>query len=151
MESAAGDQIDGRVELWDVHAEWVWRGLQVRALATETRISDADEISLSNGLAGDSGVGEKLRGAYAEVGYDILAPFDLEPELIPYVRYERFNTQEEVPTGFLANPANDRRVLTYGVAYKPIHQVVVKLDFQDIQNEAGTGLDEFHAAIGFLF
>jgi hypothetical protein len=151
MESAEGDPIGGRVELWDVHAEWVWRGLQVRALATETRISEVDEISLTNGLAGDAGVGEKLRGAYAEVGYDVLAPFDLEPELIPYIRYERFNTQEDVPTGFLANPANDRRVLTYGVAYKPIHQVVVKVDFQDVQNEAGTGLDEFHAAIGFLF
>jgi len=151
MEDAAGDSIDARVELWDVHAEWVWRGLQVRALATETRISDADEISLGNGLAGDAGVGERLRGGYAEVGYDVLAPFDLEPELIPYVRYERFDTQEQVPTGFLANPANDRRVVTYGVAYKPIHQVVVKVDFQDVRSEAGTGLDEFHAAIGFLF
>jgi hypothetical protein len=151
LQTPTGDAIGGKIELWDVHAEWTWRGLQLRGVATETRIADAEEINVANGLAGDAGVGERIRGAYAEVGYDVLAPFELDQELIPYVRYEQFNTQEGVPTGFTANPANDRRVLTYGVAYKPIPQVVVKVDFLDDRDEAGTGLDEFHVALGFLF
>jgi len=150
-ETPAGDGIGGRIELWDLHAEWTWRGLQVRGVATGTRIADVEAINLANGLAGDAGVGEVIRGGYAEVGYDVLAPFTLDPELIPYVRYEELNTQQRVPAGFTANPASDRRVLTYGIAYKPIPQVVVKVDFQDTRDEAGTGLDEFHAALGFLF
>ena len=67
------------------------------------------------------------------------------------MRLDELDTQEEVPPGFAASPANDRRILTFGVSYKPIPQVVVKVDFQDVRDEAGTALDEFHAALGFLF
>jgi hypothetical protein len=71
--------------------------------------------------------------------------------LIPYVRYERFDTQESVPEGFTRDLAFDRTVLTTGLAWKPITQVVLKADYNRIENEAETGVDQFNVALGFMF
>jgi hypothetical protein len=38
-----------------------------------------------------------------------------------------------------------------GISYKPIPRVVVKADYQDYKNEAGTGLDRVNLALGYVF
>ncbi|MFP3941432.1 MAG: hypothetical protein ACLF0P_14125, partial [Thermoanaerobaculia bacterium] len=84
-------------------------------------------------------------------GYDVLAARSSVRELIPYVRWEEFNTQDEVPAGFAADPATDVESLTLGVAFKPIDQVIVKADYQDYDNAAGTAVDQFNVALGYIF
>jgi hypothetical protein len=49
------------------------------------------------------------------------------------------------------DPATERQVLTAGLEIKPIPQVVLKLDFQRMTDEARTGVDQFNMAVGFLF
>ncbi|HEV8631117.1 MAG TPA: hypothetical protein VGV61_12435, partial [Thermoanaerobaculia bacterium] len=102
-------------------------------------------------LSGDAGIGEQLTGWYAQAGYDVLSRRGSGGQLIPYLRYERLDTQHAVPRGFARNPASDRRILTYGVQYKPIEQVVLKLDFQDERNEASSGLDQLNLGVGYVF
>jgi hypothetical protein len=53
--------------------------------------------------------------------------------------------------GFERDPANDRSVLVAGVDVKPIPGVVIKADFQSERNEARTGTNRFHLAVGYLF
>ena len=43
------------------------------------------------------------KGWYAEVGYDVLATRSSQ-SLVPFVRYERWNTQDQVPAGFSTEP-----------------------------------------------
>ncbi len=74
-----------------------------------------------------------------------------EMSLIPYIRYEEYDTQKEVPAGFSRNPARDIDITTIGFAWKPIPQTIFKIDFQDVNNEAGTGVDQFNAALGYIF
>lgn len=147
----AGDPIGGRISLYDLHAEWKWRGLQTRALFSRIALDDAAEINELQGLTGDESVGERLEGWYLEAGYDLLAHRAGDASLVPYVRYERTRTQEEVPAGFASDPANDVQVWTAGIAYRPIPQVVIKVDYQNFDNAASTGVDQFNAALGFLF
>jgi len=71
--------------------------------------------------------------------------------LIPYVRYERINTQDEVPDGFMADPANDRKITTVGLSWKPIVNVALKADYNRIRNAAGTGIDQVNVALGFYY
>jgi hypothetical protein len=157
-----GETLDGEVTVFDLHAEWRWRGLRVRGLYAQVEIDDAGLINQQNLDAGDGGdrsIGEKLVGWYAEAGYDVLSHFDTRQQLSPYVRYEEYNTQDEVPSGFLsdpmdafrASPATDVELLTVGVAYQPIPQVILKVDFQDFDNAAGTGTDQLNVALGYLF
>jgi hypothetical protein len=146
-----GNSFDGRVTLWDAHAEWRWRGIQARALTARGTIGDAAEINAFNGLSGDESVPRKFKGSYVEAGYDVLFPRGGRASLVPFARWERYNTQESVPAGFAANPENDVRLWTLGLQFRPIPQVVVKLDYQDYKNEASTGVDRWNLALGWLF
>ena len=64
------------------------------------------------------------------------------------MRYEEWDTQASVPDGFARNPENDVTQWTAGVVFKPIPQVVLKLDGQWRRNAARTGVNQLNVAIG---
>ncbi len=147
-----GSTIDGSLTLYEAHADWRWRGLQVRALIAKSSLDDVAELNEANGFVGADSIGEDQEGAYVEVGYDFLAlRKESKQSLIPFARYETLDTQSSVPAGFERNPANDRRVLTYGLVYRPIAPIVFKLDYQDFHNEADTATDQFNVSFGWIF
>jgi hypothetical protein len=150
--TASGQNVCGQTTVWDVHADFRWRGLSLRALVAGSSISDAAAISELNGLSGDEGVGSRQRGWYAEAGFDALT---LVPRtklsLTPFVRYEEWDTQASVPDGYERNPENDVTQWTAGVVFKPIAQVVLKLDGQWRHNAARTGVNQLNVALGYEF
>jgi uncharacterized coiled-coil protein SlyX len=145
-----GESFDARVTLLDAHAEWRWRGIQARALTTRGSIGDAARVNALNGLTGSGSIGRRFVGSYLEAGYDVLFGRG-SASLVPFARWEEFDTQDEVPRGFTANPANDVRVWTFGLQYRPIPQVVLKTDYQDVRNGARTGVNQWNVALGWLF
>lgn len=151
VKTPLGETIDARVALWELHAQVRFKGLDFRALWAEVDIDDVALINEANGLVGDDSVGSQMEGWYASAGYDVLAHRETEQELIPFIRYEAFDTQSEVPGGFFRDPANDRSIWTFGFSYKPHPQVVIKVDWQDIDNAAGTGTDQFNVGVGYTF
>jgi hypothetical protein len=148
---ADGRSFDGRVSLVDAHAECRWRGIQARALAVRGSIGDAGDINIANGLSGPESIGKRFVGSYVEAGYDVLFARGGAASLVPFARFERFDTQDEVPRGFDSNPANDVRLWTLGLQFRPIPQVVVKVDYQNVENEAASGVDQWNLALGWLF
>jgi uncharacterized small protein (DUF1192 family) len=147
-----GRSVGGRVSLFDLHAQYEHRGLQLRALAAKGTIADAGRINLLNKLTGNKSVGEGLYGWYVQAAYDLLS---LRPagswSLTPFVRYERLDTQDGVPSGFQEDPAMDRSVFTVGLGLKPVSSVVLKADFQKQRNDARTGTNQLNLAVGYLF
>lgn len=148
---AAGEAFDARVSVWDAHAEWRFRGIQLRGLAAYGRIGDAADVNALRGATGSASVGERFQGSYVEAGFDVLSFRGGEASLVPFARYERLDTQKRVPAGFARDRANDVRIWTVGANYRPIPQVVLKLDYQDFANEARTGVDQWNLALGWLF
>ncbi len=147
-----GESIDGRTTMFDIHAQYHRNGIQARALFVDTEIEDVALINEFQGFTGSDSVGESQSGWYGELGYDLLASrTGSRRSLIPYLRYESYDTQEAVPAGFSRNPASEVTVTTVGMAWKPIPQVVLKADWNEISNEAGTGVDQINVALGFLF
>jgi hypothetical protein len=151
LTAPGGGSVDVGTTLLEAHLEWRWRGLELRALGVQADLDDVTALNAALGLTGNQSVGETLKGHYLQLGYDVLAGRGSERALIPYVRWEAFNTQDEVPAGFRANPANDIEILTAGFAFKPIEQLIFKVDYQDVDNEAGTGIDQFNALLGYVF
>jgi hypothetical protein len=143
--------LDVSTELWSAHAEWRWRGLQTRALWARVELDDVSDLNDYLGLTGMDSIGSRMEGWYGEVGYDVLAHRDTRQELIPFIRYEDFDTQARVPDGFLRDPAHDRNSWTLGLSYKPHPNVVIKFDWHDEDNAAGTGQDQFNLALGYMF
>jgi hypothetical protein len=142
----------GRLTVWDAHLQWTWRGLHVRGLYARSALDEAAAINAANGLAGDDGVGSRMRGYYGEIGWNVLSLREgTDQELSPFVRYESFDTQADVPAGFTADPANDRTIRTLGMRYRPIPNVSIKVDFVDAGNAAQTGVDQVNFSLGYLF
>jgi hypothetical protein len=139
-----------RTTLVEGHAEYKARGFQLRGLYTRMTNSENGLV----GLAAASAVkklGTQQWGGYLEAGYDVLGLTGMKQALIPYVRWERLNTQQEVVAGITADLANDQTLITAGVAYKPIPQVAVKLDLTKAENRARTGRDQVSLALGYYF
>jgi len=145
-QSGQGEGI--QTTLAELHGEWRWRGLQLRGLYAQTRLGQAGLAALEP-LDPAREVGTRQWGGYLEAGYDVLR--GSRQALIPYVRYERLNTQAEVLAGVTPDLANDSNVLTVGVAYKPIPHTALKADFQKAGNAARSGQNQYSAALGFYF
>lgn len=147
-----GQEIGGRVTLFDLHAQYERRGLQLRGLYARSELKDVDLINRQNSLNGNKSIGEAQEGWYLQAAFDLMT---LKPRggwsLSPFVRYERIDTQVGVPDGYSEDPALDRRIVTAGVGLKPVSNVVLKLDYQRFSNKARTGVSQFNLAVGYLF
>ena len=150
LEDADGDSIAVGTSILDLHVEYRYRGLELRGLYSRAELGDVARLNEALGYTGDQSVGETLVGGYVQVGYDVLAGRG-KSALTPYLRWERLNTQKEVPEGWSANPANDEQLLTLGLAYQPIEQLIFKAEYQNIENQADTGVDQFNLSMGYIF
>jgi len=150
LEDAGGNSIPVGTSILDLHVEYRYRGLELRGLWARAELDDVDRLNEALAYKGNQSVGEILVGGYLQAGYDVLAGRG-KSALIPYVRWEQINTQQQVPDGWSANPANDEQLLTLGLAYQPIEQLIFKAEYQNIDNEAGTGVDQFNLSMGYIF
>lgn len=147
----AGEVVDGRLVIWDLHADYRVAGFEARALVAGSSLSDVAELNALAGNTGADGVGSRMRGWYLQFGYDVLRNTGSAHQLVPYVGYERVDTQREVATGFTMDPANDMTITSVGLGWRPVSQVVVKVDRQFHSNAANSGLDQVNFQIGWLF
>jgi len=101
------------------------------------------------GASGTQAVGERLDGLYLELGYDLMRHLDRgsSKTLMPFVRWEALDTQARVGSGFAADPANDERIVTLGLHFRPLDQVVFKVDYED----SDRGSDRFNIGMGYVF
>ncbi len=152
LKTAEGKPIQVGTSLFEGHVEWKWRGLELRLLGVQANLGDVGDLDRALDLVGPQSVGSRLRGNYVQLGYDLFArsPHG-QQALIPFARWETYNLQAQVPAGFTADPANDIKDLTVGLVYRPFDSVVFKVDYQNYQNRARTGLDEYHVSLGYIF
>jgi hypothetical protein len=147
----AGGTVGASTRIFELHADWKWRGLELRGLYADADLGDVAGLNRALGLVGSQSVGEAMDGYYVQAGYDVLSGRGGDGRLLPFARWETYDTQAAVPAGFARNPANDVDVLTLGIQWQPIDQVVVKADWQDVDNGAGTGVDQVNLALGWVF
>ena len=76
---------------------------------------------------------------------------DTNHYLAPWFRYSHVDTQSDVPSGFLSDDGEDRDVYEVGLTYKPIPQVVFKLDYRNQDPKSGELPDEVRIGAGFVY
>lgn len=132
----------------EVHGEFRARGLQVRGLFARTRLGEAGVAAFDPGDPARA-AGTEQFGGYLEAGFEVLRTGSWSA--VPFLRWERLNTQQRVVPGVVAPGSGDQTVLTAGVQVKPIPQVVLKADVQRITNRARTGQSQFNLGLGHVF
>ena len=148
----SGQKISALTTLVETHLDWRWRGLWVRGIYAHTTVAQADLINQLNNFEGAESVGSVQEGWYGQLGYDVLSLVSgSKMNLIPFARYEQYDTQAKVPVGYLRDPANDVHGWTFGAVYQPIPQLILKADWQQRHNEAQTGVNLWNVSLGYVF
>ena len=141
--------VDGKLLLWDVHAKYSVSALDLQALYARGTLGDADKISAAATIreAATIAAPESLYGWYGQAAYHVWQQGDID--VAPFLRYERYNTQNAVAVGYTADPLNDETVTTVGVNLKLHPQVVLKADIQNFK--ADNLKDRFNLGVGYMF
>jgi len=132
-----------------------YSGFEARGLFVYTTLDDGARINALNDLEGDNSVGSEQWGYYVVGAYNVLTLTDFSSQyaqyLAPFVRWEQYDTQAKVPSGFIRNPANDRSDLAIGLNYKPIPNVVVKAEYKYLDNQANDSENQLNFGLGYVF
>jgi hypothetical protein len=138
--------VDARLTLWDVHTRYQKDRIDLRALYAQGHLDDADKLKSQAGI----NAAEEFYGWYAEAAYHIWKSGD--HDLAPFVRYEKWNTQNEVPSNVTASSANENYVWTAGANYWPHPQVVLKADYQEWDKpDSDKGDKRMNLGMGYMF
>ena len=143
--------------LWEVHGQYESRGLHLRSLFTMTHIGDAGSLNddlqraASSPLSG--AVASGMLGGYGEAAYDILPLLfpGTERYLAPFYRFEWYDTQWNMPSGFSADRSKEIMVHTVGLQFEPIPNVVLKADYRNRSADQGQIADEVNLGFGLTF
>jgi hypothetical protein len=122
--------VNPRVTLMDADGRYSFRRMDFRALFANTWISRAGELNrlLQMHTGVNPNVAQQLRGYYLEPAFHLM-PRRLRHDLALFGRYERYNTQQEMPAGYVPLAQFDRSSWVTGVTYKPVADVAVKFDY----------------------
>jgi len=157
---------DALTTIYELHGQYKGYGLSLRALWTEAFIDEAGELSrtldrgivdVGGGVRGltqsDDAIAHHMRGWYAEAAYDILPLIVSETRmsLEPYFRYEAYDTQRDVSDLYDRDRSKDIQLYIAGLQFKPIPQVVFKLDYRHFDPADGDRADEIQALAGYVF
>jgi hypothetical protein len=117
---------------------------------------NSDAAALNTAYGNDAG--EEIFGWYLEGGMSVMPESwkkekMKEADLIPFIRYEQYDTQHKVPTGTPRDEANNRTETTIGVNLLLTQNLVVKADCQFRANGvSGSDLNnKYNLGIGWVF
>jgi hypothetical protein len=148
--------------IYEVHAEYKRYGVSFRALFTQAFLDEVDQLNfaLGNSPTSQKSVAKQMLGWYAEIGYDVLPLIFKETKMSfePFFRYERLDTQNVMGKsingiGVTPNLKYVQDIYTVGASFKPIPQIVFKLDYRNIRPKSDPDdvADQVQASVGYVF
>jgi len=125
-----------------------WQGIEARALAAFFSIGDTDEIRTGDPDSID--VGSALFGWYVEAGYDVLNTMDTDQQLVPFARFEQYDTTFGHDQDAVEGSAAVTDVVL-GLSYRPIPQLAFKGDVILRNPETGDSATLVDLGVGWMF
>ncbi len=120
----------------------------------KVKISDAGKLNNVLGkTSGEDAIAKELEGWYLEGAYrfwqDIFPASKYDANL--FVRFDDYDTQKDMPTGYKRNSLYNRNAWTIGCSFFPVENVVIKADLQHVQQSGGGADDLFNLGLGWQF
>ncbi len=100
-----------------------------------------------------SDLGSSMNGYYVEAAYDLLGSNQkVEAGLIPFIRYEAYNTQASMEGNLQASKTNEVQAITTGITWRMTQGAVFKTDLQFVKPaSAEKYTTTFNAGFGIMF
>ena len=130
-------EFDVPVSVAEFDGRYSRQRLELRGQFSQVWIDNAgrlnDALAISVGV--NPNIASALRGFYGEAGYRAFSHPSLG-EIGAFVRYEDFDTQFRMPTGYVGLPEFDRDAWVVGATYWPDPDVAVKFDYSIVRNRS---------------
>lgn len=148
-EKLAADSSVVGVTIIGIDARYTLKGLMLRGQFNYGWFSNSQEYNVFTG----SDLGSSMAGFYLEAAYNVFATSEnIQSQLVPFVRYENYNTQNSVEGAIEQNEAYHRQEYAFGIGWKPVNGVAVKADFQVFKNKASNDVaSRLNLGIGVWF
>lgn len=143
-----------RVTIFNIDARYRYDRFGIRGLLANNWVSRAGQlnISMERQVGVNPNVASQMKGYYIEPEVHVL-PQHWRHDLTVFTRYESFNTQEKMPLDFIPLPQFDRSARVFGITYKPVPDVAIKLDYIFNRNasQVVTPRDTLNLGLGWWF
>lgn len=135
------------INLIGFDARYVKGGFEARGQLNFAKLNNTAEYNKFTG----KDLGSQLFGWYAEVGYNLFHTAKTDQKLVPFVRYEKYNTHAKTEGGLTVNGAYDRTDITVGAGWWLASGAVLKADYQFFDNALNNSSGQFNMGIGIWF
>lgn len=147
-------RVDATVRIGEADVRYKHDRLELRGEFAQIAIGDAARLNQAiQQLTGISpNVARTLRGFYGEAAYRVWASGPGR-DLVTFVRYENFDTQFRMPSGYVPLKEFDRSAWVAGATYYPDPDIAVKVDYVRQRNESGVlkSPNSFNLGLGWWF
>jgi hypothetical protein len=127
---------DSLTTLFDVHAQYRWRGLHLRGLYSMAFVDDAGSLTQVLQDAGELfDAGDLVVAQHEGPALDALGARERQLESF----------------GAAVDRSRDVQVHTVGIQLRPIPNVVLKADYRNRSADKGSLADEFNLGVGYVF
>ena len=146
--------VNPRVSIYEFDGRYSLGRADFRGLFANTWVSRAGDLNrllrIQTGV--NPNVASQMRGYYMEPAFHVL-PRRSRSDLILFTRFERYNTQQQMPAGYVPLADFNRSSWITGVTFKPNADVAVKFDYVVNQNESRLirAINGINLGIGWWF
>ena len=142
------------VSLYEFDGRYSKGRVDFRGLFANTWVSQAADLNrqLRIQTGRNPNVASQMRGYYLEPAVHVL-PRRWRNDLILFTRFERYNTQQKMPAGYVPLDEFNRSSWVTGVTFKPHADVAVKFDYVVNRNESRLiqAINGINLGIGWWF
>jgi hypothetical protein len=147
-------RFDVPVKLGEADIRYSRDRLELRGQFVQVAIDNADLLNDAMGRAVgvDPNVARALRGFYGEAGYRVISGASFG-DVGVFTRYENFDTQFKMPTGYLPLREFDRDAIVFGATYWPDPDIAIKVDYSGVRSQNSTikAPNSFNVGLGWWF
>ena len=141
--------VDSKVDIFSLDFEYSTGDFDFRGVYAKDRVTGADELNAAFG----NNVGEAMSGYYIEAAYHLMpdswrSDRLRDSDLVAFVRYEDFDTQDELGSA-AESPEAHREETTVGLGYWLTPDLVIKADYQFLDDDTDSRNDQLNFGIGW--
>lgn len=135
------------ISMIGIDARYRNAGFEARGQFNLANISNSGSYNEFTG----SDLGSQMLGWYLEAGYNLLHGNTSGQRLVPFVRYEKYNTHASTDGSLQKNLTFDRTDVTLGAGWWLNPGAVIKADYQFFSNAADGKSGQLNLGIGIWF
>jgi hypothetical protein len=147
-------RVHSSVGLFEFDGRYSQGRLDLRGEFAQVFIDGAGELNdiVGRTIGVSPNIARQLRGFYLEGGYRV-SPSSWSHDIAAFARYENFDTQFRMPTGYQPLGEFDRTAWVTGFTYYPDPDVAVKFDYVVLRNRSGIirAPNSFNLGLGWWF